>query len=61
MMSIKDYIAETMEILKTQPTPTEVNVERVKQLRFAEATGTFEQALQMLSQVKLPTDTAART
>jgi uncharacterized oxidoreductase len=53
MMSLKDYISETMQILKAQPTPAEINVERVKGLRFAEATGTFEAALKMLSQVSL--------
>ena len=56
MMSVKDYIAETMQILKTQPTPAEINVERAKFLRFAEATGSFDQALQMLSQIRLPSD-----
>ena len=54
MMSVKDFIAETMQILKTQPTPAEINVERVKFLRFAEATGNFDKALEMLSQIKLP-------
>jgi uncharacterized oxidoreductase len=34
-MPLKDYIAETIEILKTQPTPAEICVERVKPLRFA--------------------------
>ena len=56
MMSVKDFIAETMQILKSQPTPAEINVERVKFLRFAEATGSFDKALQMLSQIKLPND-----
>ncbi len=60
MMSVKDYIAETMQILKTQPTPAEINVERVKFLRFAEATGNYDKALQMLSQLRLPSDTATR-
>jgi uncharacterized oxidoreductase len=54
MMSVRDYISETMHILKTKPTPTEINVERVKFLRFAEATGNFDKALEMLSQIKLP-------
>jgi uncharacterized oxidoreductase len=54
MMSVRDYISETMDILKTKPTPTEINVERVKFLRFAEATGNFDKALEMLSQIKLP-------
>jgi uncharacterized oxidoreductase len=34
-MPLKDYIAETMRLLATTPTPTEVLVERVKPLRFA--------------------------
>ena len=54
MMSLPDFITETMQILKTLPTPSEINVERVKFLRFAEATGNFEKALQMLSQINLP-------
>jgi uncharacterized oxidoreductase len=56
MMSVEDFIAETMQILKVQPTPSEINVERVKFLRFAEATGSFDKALQMLSQLRLPND-----
>jgi len=38
-MPLKDYLAETIEILKTQPNATEVLVERVKPLRFAEHNG----------------------
>ena len=60
MMSVQDYIAETMQILKTQPTPAEINVERVKFLRFAEATGSFDKALQMLSQLTLPGENKAK-
>jgi uncharacterized oxidoreductase len=52
-MPLKDYIAETMQILKTQPTPAEINVEKVKFLRFAEATGSFDKAFQMLGQMTL--------
>jgi uncharacterized oxidoreductase len=51
MMSVKDYIAETMQILEAQPTPAEINVERVRFLRFAEATGSVDKALEMLTQV----------
>lgn len=58
MMSLEDFIAETMQILRSQPTPAKINVERVKPLRFAEATSTFDKALQMLSQIKFPSDTA---
>jgi len=60
MMSVEDFIAETMQILKSQPTPAEINVERVKFLRFAEATGNFDKALQMLSQITLPSERATK-
>jgi uncharacterized oxidoreductase len=60
MMSVPDFIAETMQILKTQPTPAEVVVERAKPLRFAEATGTFDKVLQMLSQLRLTNDPATK-
>jgi uncharacterized oxidoreductase len=59
-MSVEDYLAETMQILKTQPTPAEINVEKVKFLRFAEATGSFDKALQMLSQIALPSEHATK-
>jgi uncharacterized oxidoreductase len=36
-MPLKDYIAETMNILRNSPGATEICVERVKPLRFAEA------------------------
>jgi uncharacterized oxidoreductase len=38
-MPLKDYLAETIEIIKTQPNATEILVERVKPLRFAGANG----------------------
>jgi uncharacterized oxidoreductase len=53
MMSLPDYIEQTMQILKAQPTPSEICVEHVRFLRFAEAQGNFDKALQMLSAVKL--------
>jgi uncharacterized oxidoreductase len=53
MMSLPDYIGQTMEILKTQPTPSEICVDHVKFLRFAEASGNFEKALHMLSALKV--------
>jgi uncharacterized oxidoreductase len=52
-MPLKDYIAETMHILKSQPQAVENCVEKVKPLRFAEATGTFDKAFEMLSQLAL--------
>jgi uncharacterized oxidoreductase len=60
-MSLEDYIAETMQILKAQPTPAEINVEKVKFLRFAEANGNFDKALEMLSQIMLPDQAATKT
>jgi uncharacterized oxidoreductase len=41
-MPLKDYIAESMNILKTSPSATEICVERVKPLRFAEANGGYD-------------------
>lgn len=38
-MPLKDFIAEVIHILQAQPNATEVLVERVKPLRFAEAAG----------------------
>jgi uncharacterized oxidoreductase len=41
-MPLKDFIVETMNILKTSPGTTEICVERVKPLRFAEANGNYD-------------------
>jgi uncharacterized oxidoreductase len=41
-MPLKDFIAETMNILKTAPQAVEICVERVKPLRFAEANGSYD-------------------
>jgi uncharacterized oxidoreductase len=41
-MPLKAFISEVMNILKTSPLATEICVERVKPLRFAEATGNYE-------------------
>jgi uncharacterized oxidoreductase len=38
-MPLKDYLAETIELIRTQPHATEILVERVKPLRFAEQNG----------------------
>jgi uncharacterized oxidoreductase len=42
-MPLKQFIAEVMEILKTQPTPPEICVENVKRLRLAAENGIFDQ------------------
>ena len=41
-MPLKDFIAETMRLLTQSPGMTEICVERVKPLRFAEANGTYD-------------------
>jgi uncharacterized oxidoreductase len=41
-MPLKDFITEVMNILKTSPDATEICVERVKPLRFAEANGGYD-------------------
>jgi uncharacterized oxidoreductase len=43
-MPLKDFLAETMKILKEQPEATEILVERVLPLRYAEKNGDFEKA-----------------
>jgi uncharacterized oxidoreductase len=45
-MPLKDYIAETLKILKEQPDAKEVLVERVLPLRYAEKNGDFDKAFQ---------------
>ena len=45
-MPLKDYIAETMKILKEQPQAKEILVQRVLPLRFAEKNGDVYEAFQ---------------
>ncbi|MDQ0643705.1 SDR family oxidoreductase [Microbacterium murale] len=48
-MPLDEYIDETMNILETQPEATEVQVERVKFLRYGEARGDQEQVIAALN------------
>jgi uncharacterized oxidoreductase len=48
-MPLGAYIAEVMEILKTQPTPREICVENVKGLRFAAEGGKYDVIFQGLN------------
>jgi uncharacterized oxidoreductase len=41
-MPLKDFISEAMNILKSAPQTAEICVERVKPLRFAEASGAYD-------------------
>jgi uncharacterized oxidoreductase len=48
-MPLDDFIAEVMELLDTQPDATEIQVERVKPLRYSEAEGNYDQVVAMLA------------
>ncbi|MFD1106717.1 SDR family oxidoreductase [Sphingobium olei] len=50
MMKLDDYIAETMALLRQQPTPAEIHVERVKFLSEATKRGDFNQVFAALNQ-----------
>ncbi|MGB6393327.1 MAG: SDR family oxidoreductase [Candidatus Acidiferrales bacterium] len=45
-MPLNKYIAGVMEILKTQPTPSEICIEEVKRLRCAAESGHYEELFQ---------------
>jgi uncharacterized oxidoreductase len=42
-MPLKDFISETMQILRNSPDATEICVERVKPLRYAERNGNYDE------------------
>ncbi|MBV9572427.1 MAG: SDR family oxidoreductase [Acidobacteriales bacterium] len=48
-MPLKDFISETMRILKHYPGITEICVERVKPLRGAEASGNYDTVFKMFN------------
>jgi uncharacterized oxidoreductase len=49
-MPLKDYIAEVMGILRAEPTPNEILVERVKPLRFAAESGHYDKVFNGLNE-----------
>ena len=49
-MPLDKFIAEVMEILKTQPTVAEVCVEKVRHLRFAAESGHYDSVFQGLNE-----------
>ncbi len=49
-MPLEDFIAEVMAILRKNPNVQEICVERVKPLRFAAESGTFDQTFQHLNE-----------
>ncbi len=48
-MPLKEFIAETMALLTTQPTPPEIAVERVKFLSEAVSRGEYEKVFEILN------------
>ncbi len=48
-MPLEDFLDEVMGLLETDPEADEILVERVKFLRFAEANGTYDDVLGLLS------------
>lgn len=48
-MPLEDFLSEVMDLLRTQPDAREILVENVKFLRHAQANGTYDNVLAMLS------------
>ena len=48
-MPLDEFVAETMNLLQTQPDAKEIQVERVKFLRYGEARGDYDQAVATLN------------
>jgi uncharacterized oxidoreductase len=49
-MPLGDFVAEVMTLLETQPDAKEIQVERVKFLRYGEARGDYDQVVATLNQ-----------
>ncbi len=49
-MPLDEFIAETMRLLRENPDAPEINVERVKPLRFAAESGSYAQVFQHLNE-----------
>ena len=48
-MPLDEFVAEVMTLLETQPDAKEIQVERVKFLRYGEARGDYDQVVQVLN------------
>lgn len=59
-MPLEDFIAETMNILKTSPDTTEICVERVKPLRFAEVNGGYDAFFKKFNDDRIAADSNNR-
>ncbi|KQY60546.1 oxidoreductase [Aeromicrobium sp. Root495] len=48
-MPLQEYVSEVLEIIETQPDATEIQVERVKFLRYGEARGDYAEVVSALN------------
>jgi uncharacterized oxidoreductase len=48
-MPLDEYVTEVMSIIETQPDVREIQVERVKYLRYSEARGDYDQVVATLN------------
>jgi uncharacterized oxidoreductase len=48
-MPLEEFVAEVMELFETQPDAKEIQVERVKFLRYGEARGDYDQVVQAVN------------
>lgn len=53
-MPLEEFLTETLDLLHSDPEPREAIVESAKLLRYAEANGTYDEVLNLLSAVKAP-------
>jgi short-subunit dehydrogenase involved in D-alanine esterification of teichoic acids len=58
-MPLADYIAEVMQLIETQPDARELQVERVKFLRYSEVRGEYDQVVSVLNATDPHADAAA--
>jgi len=58
-MPLDDYIAEVMQLIETQPDARELQVERVKFLRYSEVRGEYDQVVSVLNATDPHADAAA--
>jgi uncharacterized oxidoreductase len=48
-MPLDEFVAEVLTLIETQPDAKEIQVERVKFLRYGEARGDYEQVVEVLN------------
>ncbi|GAB3490192.1 hypothetical protein [Flexivirga lutea] len=49
-MPLDDFVSEVMEILRTRPAVTEIQVQRVEFLRYGEARGDYQEVVRVLNE-----------